>query len=133
MLSSQPKSFKGGPCEFINLLSCVYLAEYIIHSGTAFTLLIQGQLFFLWIGPDIIILCISSLEANKHFLDFFSIRHLSGRPFSHLKNRQNMITEHDLVLNGSTGVSNAINKKEIGSTPFPSHDRSRLSEHLYVA
>lgn len=46
-----PKSFKGGPCEFINLLSCVYLTEYIIHSGTSFNLLIQDQLFFPWIRP----------------------------------------------------------------------------------
>lgn len=29
------RSFKGGPCEFINLLSCVYLSEYIIHFGTS--------------------------------------------------------------------------------------------------
>jgi len=33
-----PKSFKCGPCEFITLLSHVYLTEYIIHCGTSFNL-----------------------------------------------------------------------------------------------
>lgn len=54
--ASFPCSFKGGPCEFINLLSRAYLAEYIIHGGTSFNLHIwdqkvKGQMFFLWTRP----------------------------------------------------------------------------------
>lgn len=41
------KGFKAaGPSQFINFLSCVYLTEYIIHSGTSFNLVIHGQMGF---------------------------------------------------------------------------------------
>lgn len=120
VLSSQPKSFKGGPCEFINRLSCVYFTEYIIHSGTSFTLLIQGHLFFLWVCPDkVILLEALSKQTNTSWIYFFGI--FLGRMWKMTRTalEQNTIIEHDLVFNGSTSVNNVINKKEIRSTPFP--------------
>ena len=41
-----PRSFKGGPHPFINLLSDVYWTEHIIHTGTSSRLLIRGGLEF---------------------------------------------------------------------------------------
>lgn len=91
VLNSFPKSFKGGPCEFINLLSRVYLTEYIFHSRTSFNPLIPGQLVSLWIHPvspdEVVLLWALWKQTNTSWIFFFVF--ISGAPLSHHKNKQN--------------------------------------------
>lgn len=74
-----PRSFKGGPCEFINLLSCVYLTEYIIHTGTSFNLLIRGQLVFLRLHPMKLFFL---RQTNTSWFSFFLRRRFHIRKIS---------------------------------------------------